>query len=297
MSRDRILVYDVHVFETLASESAADETGRKKMLCVRTESLKELSGVSTAMPFDESNIPETHAGAPGRKNGKQPSKPQSKQRQSRQPSKQSSSKQSSSEQSSSKKPRRAKKPREPQQWSEGSENEQCGSLQAQASRAQPARKGKGRANAIESDDDASSLVLSDSSEESSKINDISEASITGDESDRSKPGGNNSDGTPSDDEDDLDDDVPAPVPNGWEASEHCQPFEQFLMWTSIDGKDEAWHRFHVVKHLADHSKGYTHDAHLHGRRGVRGVALSEEAFLEGCWLPIKKISKPSKYRR
>ena len=48
-------------------------------------------------------------------------------------------------------------------------------------------------------------------------------------------------------------------------------------------------------HLGDQNRrdGYTHDAELHGQSGVRGVRLSESAYVEGCWVAIREAGESS----
>ena len=73
-----------------------------------------------------------------------------------------------------------------------------------------------------------------------------------------------------------------------------QQVVHFLLYTSIDGTPLTWHRFRVVATLQQPRRdGFTHDAVLHGQRGKRGVALSEKAYLDGCWLAIEEVAGSS----
>ena len=92
---------------------------------------------------------------------------------------------------------------------------------------------------------------------------------------------------------DADDDPEPPIPVGWERVELGQPFNRFLLFTSLAQKQPpTWHDMHVVKVLqANRRDGCTHDAHLDGEPAARkrGVCLSEDWHGKGCWVGLKQV--------
>ena len=103
----------------------------------------------------------------------------------------------------------------------------------------------------------------------------------------------------SDDHDDEDDhdveeddeDEAAPIPEGWEV----QPWQEggvvldFMIWTSLDQARRTWHRMKVQRALgANRADGFTHDAVVHGQRGIRGVTLNAAGHSDGSWVAIRE---------
>lgn len=86
------------------------------------------------------------------------------------------------------------------------------------------------------------------------------------------------------------DDPPPQIPDGFELVEWSegQAIKHFLLWTSLDRGEVQWHQGKVVKALAHHRAGYTHDANFVDKPGVRGIRLTHDTYEEGCWVAMKE---------
>ena len=95
------------------------------------------------------------------------------------------------------------------------------------------------------------------------------------------------------DEDDVDGDVLAVAPDGWElvAWEHGETIANFMVWTQLAGEaHRTWHVGVVARTLARLTvrDGFTHDVCLDGTAERRGLALSAETYGEEVWTAIRK---------
>jgi hypothetical protein len=92
------------------------------------------------------------------------------------------------------------------------------------------------------------------------------------------------------------DDPPPPIGQGWERVEWSLggQVSDFLIWTKLGtgrGAKNEWHRACVTKTFSGRGP-YTHDARF--RDGIRGVSLTHDAYVEGCWVPIGRIAEPAR---
>ena len=92
-------------------------------------------------------------------------------------------------------------------------------------------------------------------------------------------------------EEEVDQDVPPPIPDGFEMREWKagDEIKHFMLWSSLDGADACWHSGVVTRQLSGKQKLYTHDAMLDGNHGVRGVTLNAAVHDIGCWVLLVAV--------
>ena len=95
-----------------------------------------------------------------------------------------------------------------------------------------------------------------------------------------------------DEVEEIDDDVPFIVPEGWKigAWEPGDEISNFLVWTQLPGEvHRTWHVGVVARALPRPTirEGFTHDVCLDGTSQRRGLALSSATYEEGVWVLLQ----------
>ena len=92
----------------------------------------------------------------------------------------------------------------------------------------------------------------------------------------------------------IDDDPPAPIPEGFRAVEWSVGSGMLIkdvmlmIFTRLDMGRKDWHHALVTKHLMANARGgFTHGARFSD--GVRGVQLTADSYNDGCWVPIRAV--------